>query len=85
MPKPGKRSKFPAGSRKKAAPNRKMKNDDPTNIQRTRDLLSGLIQQQDELGSLGYSLVILLLGAGVQPAFQTTKESLYLPAPEACQ
>ena len=63
-----------------------MKNIDPTNnIQRTRDLLSGLIQQQDELGSLGYSLVILLLGAGVQPAFQTTKESLYLPAPAVCQ
>ncbi len=62
-----------------------MRNDDPTDIQRTRDLLSGLIQQQDELGSLGHSLVALLLGAGVQPAFHTVEESRYLTAPNVCQ
>ncbi len=56
---------------------------DPTDMQRTRDLLSGLIQQQDDLGALGYSLVILLLSAGIQPAFHTALETRFLAAPQA--
>ncbi|HFD86905.1 MAG TPA: hypothetical protein ENJ35_04425 [Gammaproteobacteria bacterium] len=52
-----------------------------TDYQETRDLLTGLIQQQHTLDELGTSLLILLLCAGVQPSFKTEQDSKFHPAP----
>lgn len=56
-----------------------------TDYQETRDLLSGLIAQQQSLGELGTSLLILLLCAGVQPSFTTEQDSKFHPAPACIQ
>lgn len=52
---------------------------DPPPEQPVRDLLSGLIQQEKELGSLGTTLVLLLLCAGVEPAQKTPQECCFHP------
>jgi hypothetical protein len=51
-----------------------MKKLDPTPEQRASELLSGLIQQQEELGPLGQHLVMLMLCAGIQPERRTPLE-----------
>jgi hypothetical protein len=53
--------------------------------ERTRELLSGLIQQQHDLGELGSNLVMLLLCAGIQPAFRNTLDCKFHPAPPCFQ
>ena len=62
-----------------------MERHDPDELQRTRELLSGLIRQREELGTLGYSLVIALLSAGIRPAFQSALDSRFHAAPRRCQ
>jgi hypothetical protein len=46
-----------------------------------RDLLSGLIQQQNELGELGKILILHLLSAGIQPHFRNAKDYRFQLAP----
>jgi len=56
---------------------------DPTSEASARELLSGLIQQRSELGSLGTALVLLMLCAGIEPAQKTAPECQFhtLPPP----
>ncbi len=58
---------------------------DPSPEASARDLLSGLIQQRNELGSLGTTLVLLMLCGGVEPARKTALESQFHTAPLALQ
>lgn len=51
----------------------------------TSDLLSGLIKQQNELGSLGTSLIMLLLCTGIQPAFLDASDARFHTAPPDIQ